>query len=138
MKRDLQESHEARLKSLERVAPFYDALAQDFDGLNCNFSADSIDLNIHLYGGKRELGRAFQILRRGNFMPESRPTDEKAQEFCSRFKRDDGASVYLFFSSTVCRRIQIGTRTVEEPIYEIQCDDGHEQAAVPTEAEAFA
>lgn len=39
------------------------------------------------------------------------------------FRHPDGASVWLSFSSSVCVRVQVGTRTVEEPIYEIQCEE---------------
>jgi hypothetical protein len=31
--------------------------------------------------------------------------------------------IWLAFSSTVCRRVKIGTKTVEQDVYETVCDE---------------
>jgi hypothetical protein len=32
-----------------------------------------------------------------------------------------GAKIFLAFTSTVCKRVQVGVETKEVPVYEIQC-----------------
>lgn len=38
-------------------------------------------------------------------------------------KRDCELRWYLSFSSSVCRRVKVGTRTVEQDVYETVCDE---------------
>lgn len=61
-------------------------------------------------------------LRRSGFVPDARPK-VKDTSFQTHFRQTDGATVWLSFSSSVCKRVQVGTRTVEEPIYEVQCEE---------------
>jgi len=60
--------------------------------------------------------------------PENKVSDELQTEWTGRFSAG-GTPVILQFVSTVCKKVQVGTRTVEEPIYEIRCDS---QSAEPT------
>ena len=47
------------------------------------------------------------------------------------FMREDWIKVWLFFSSTSCRRIKTGTRMQEVDVYEVICDEVAPPAEVP-------
>lgn len=127
--------HTRRLEVLGRIEKYYDALATDLAELDPHVYVDMFDLNVTFTGGKLSLEKAFKILRSKGFVPDERPK-EKDTKFATYFRQADGASVWLSFSSSVCKRVQIGTRTVEEPVYEIQCDDSPPVAVVFVDPEA--
>lgn len=83
---------------------------------------DGSELNLSVAGGGSLLAAVMRPLRRLGFEPDSRP---KAGDpsFSTRFRNGSGAVVYLTFSSKVCRRVQVGTKMVETPIYEVVCDE---------------
>jgi len=101
-----------------------------------HIGVDFSSINFRLAGGPDDLKTAFRILRVAGFEPGMRPdTDKKEPEFQTYFNHPDGAKVWLSFSSTLCRRVKTGVRTVEEAVYEIQCDDGADLSA-GTQAES--
>jgi len=84
-------------------------------------------LDITGCGGKKKLEAAFKLLRRAGWEPTFRPTD-KTTYYSSFFYNEavEKYRVYLSYSSDVCRRVQVGTRFEEVPIYEIQCSESME------------
>ena len=93
-------------------------------GLTNAYMAES-DMTIFVVGGKRELGNVWQILRNAGFSaPPMRPQSNESA-WGGYFSKDGGARVFVGFSSSVCKRIQVSTETVtiERPVYEIQCDE---------------
>ncbi len=125
-----QSEYDMRMATLARIEKYYPLLADGLGELDPHAYADPFDLNISFTGDKRALERAFGILRRNGFVPEERPKANQPS-FHTRFRQIDGASVWLSFSSRVCKRVQVGTRTVEEPVYEIQCDDAPAKQSEP-------
>lgn len=111
-------------KNIRKHGKAYQEVIDALSGIELNSaSPDQIDLNISIAGTKQDLEAAWGVLRRLGFdAPDERPAANQP-EFTGTFRRpDDKCSVYLRFSSTVCKRIQTGTRTEEVPIYEIVCD----------------
>jgi len=132
--------YERQMATFDKLEGYYGALSEEFEPLNPYAYADPFDLNVTITGDKAKLAKAFGILRRNGFVPDARPK-EKDTSFNTHFRQTDGTSIYLSFSSTVCKRVQVGTRTVEEPVYEIQCDErpidesGHEIPKTSPDAE---
>lgn len=130
---EVQRDYETKAAVLDRIAPYYEALMTGLADVKPYVWVDGYEVNVSITGAKSALASAWATLRRNGFTPEERPTRETKSEIHTRFRQADGTRVYLAFSSTVCRRVQVGTRTVEEPIYEIQCEEqaSTEEASPP-------
>lgn len=97
-------------------------------GYDVILSATGLDVS---GSGKKEmLVEAFRILRREGWDTPSRP-EEKTNYFSCFFNKEPVKyRLYFSFSSTVCKRVQIGTRYQEVPVYEIQCDGEEENGTL--------
>jgi len=84
---------------------------------------DSSSYNISITGPRADLDVMFGILRRLGLQPTSRP-QEKTQYF-STYWTFEGTTDYIFvmFSSTSCKRVLVGTKTQEVPVYETVCEE---------------
>lgn len=74
-------------------------------------------------GNAESIGKVWGVLRAQGFIPKDHMPEGPILAFETDFTHASGALLHLTFSSKVCRRVQIGTKTVEEPVYEIQCGD---------------
>lgn len=100
------------VEKLEKIKP-PPIIALDGDG-SC--------LNIHLSNSKDVFNGVFGMLRNMGYEPDDRP--EKDQINFSTFWRKEGATkIWFSFNSTSCRRVKVGTRTVEQDVYEIVCGE---------------
>jgi hypothetical protein len=107
----------------KRVATICKALQKA--GVNVtNVSVDSTSYNINITGPRADLDVMFGILRRFGLQPKSRP-EEKTQYYSTFWKFDELMSEFLFvtFSSTSCRRVQVGTKMEEVPVYDTVCEE---------------
>ena len=113
-----------RKRVIAGIVDYYDTIIAKLPECSetCYVWADPSDINVSMTGNAEALTKFFRLMRANGFEPESRPT-EKTPNYRSRFKNADQISFYLAFSSTVCRRVKVGTRTEEVPIYETVCDD---------------
>jgi hypothetical protein len=84
---------------------------------------DSSSYNISITGPRADLDVMFGILRRLGMQPTSRP-QEKTQYY-STYWTFEGTTDYIFvmFSSTSCKRVQVGTKMEEVPVYDTVCED---------------
>ncbi len=93
------------------------------------FSFDIASLDIHVAGDHHVFNGMFGALRKLGYNCESKPKDKIMaswccwwhQEGCSSY-RDPDPKLWVSFNSTKCRRVQIGTKMVEQIIYETVCD----------------
>jgi hypothetical protein len=107
----------------KRVATICKALQKA--GVNVtNVSVDSTSYNISITGPRADLDVMFGILRRFGLQPKNRP-EEKTQYYSTFWKFDELMSEFLFvtFSSTSCRRVQVGTKMEEVPVYDTVCEE---------------
>lgn len=100
-----------------------EALVEDLPGDGTYIGAYSAGLSISTYGNRKQLDLVWGLLREHGFEPAERPGTELFFEFTTEFKHESGARIFFRFTSTVCKREQVGTRTVEEPVYEIRCGE---------------
>jgi hypothetical protein len=92
-------------------------------------SPTSYDLNITVSGDYAVLLKCLRAFRSNGFM--SREVPEKGQGSFSTYfrdRRDDGtdrsdAKFFFTFSSTQCRQVKVGTKMVQQDVYEIICDE---------------
>ncbi len=87
-----------------------------------------------LTGDVHILTDAIRALRVGGFKSSEKP-ERKSPTFTSVFTHPDAKlRILLAFSSSVCRRIKVGTKTETVDVYEVQCGESDEfQAEGKTE-----
>lgn len=93
-------------------------------------NSDSIEvsggwaLHVRASGNGALLTEIIRALRTSGWKSED-PRPEANTDYWSAdfYKEDTKGSIALSFSSTVCRRVKVGTRMVEQDVYETQCGD---------------
>ena len=90
------------------------------------------DLNVSFSGNKAKLLAVMRLLRRSGFSYRGDPPEANATSWGAYWvnpKLDDPdyvrttSKLWMYFTSSVCRRVQVGTQMVEEPVYETRCGD---------------
>jgi hypothetical protein len=81
---------------------------------------------IRVSGDKDVLTTCIRIFRRYGVKAWSAP-EENSPEYSAFFTPEEAPDTDLFlfsFTSTVCKRVRVGTETREVPIYEVRCEGG--------------
>lgn len=79
-------------------------------------------LDIAITGGKAKLTEVFRVMGKHGFrLITDRP--KEAESYWSGFFDRDQLRVWLTFSSTVCRRVKVGTEMKEIDVYEVRCEE---------------
>jgi hypothetical protein len=82
---------------------------------------DSIDLSVS--GTAAELKECFRAFRKLGYEPNDRVEDPKFTSFNTVFTHPEKkVRFWLFFSSTVCTLKKVGTKMVEQAVYETVCE----------------
>lgn len=102
--------HPALFRSLEEL------------DIDLDFCLRGGDINLSFTGDGTRLGLVWAVLRKNGYAPNCRPKKGEST-FYTHWLKDGAATFWMNFSSSVCRRVQVGTKTVEQPIYETQCDE---------------
>lgn len=124
-----------QMESLAREASLLAPYMAEFDAIG-QFAEDNDAtlyltsgpcLSIYVTGKPEKLTAFWAYFRSRGYIPDAHVPEGKFSSFSTRFRKDPEkyeGNIYFSYSSTVCRRVQVGTKTVEEPVYEIQCDNG--------------
>ena len=116
----------------KKKAPL-DALIAEVDAIGGDVSFPST-LDIRLTGDKHKFLEFLRMLARHGFKT---PKVAKGATGFSEFLKSEqfkDISFWVTFSSTVCRRVKIGTKTVEQDVYETVCDEIYPHGDVAVEA----
>lgn len=100
-------------------APVVEALAR----FEPRFSVGGGSLDIAFSGDKHALEATWGVLRKAGFNCSNARPKPNQPTYGSFFNHPTGAVIWLSFSSTVCRRVKIGTQMVEQDIYETVCGE---------------
>jgi hypothetical protein len=86
-------------------------------------SFDTYSANLTFSGTPENLNTFFKVMRGEGFTPTSRPSEAETNYSTSwtRGEDEDKLRIWSFYYSTVCQRVQVGTKMVEQPVYEIRC-----------------
>lgn len=81
-------------------------------------------LDVRLVGDAAKLAGAVRILRTSGFTFPTSSRPKKGDTAWHQFftHPDCPVQIWFNFSSSVCRRIQTGTKMVEQPVFETVCD----------------
>lgn len=79
---------------------------------------------VSMTGDKQKLIQAFRIFRTAGMEFAGDRPKRGDSSWCAAFKHaSQSVYVYFQFSSSVCRRVKIGTKMVEQDVFETQCGD---------------
>ena len=81
----------------------------------------STGYNVNITGSRADLDVMFGVLRRAGLTPDSRPVEKHSNY--STYWRTEGFRVWVWFTSTSCKRVQVGTKVEEVPVYETVCEE---------------
>jgi hypothetical protein len=92
-------------------------------GINPSLTFTSYSADVSFSGTRDDLNTFFKIMRSEGFVPSNRPDEEQTSFSCSWTRGEDECNqrIWASFYSTTCQRVQVGTKMVEQPIYEIRC-----------------
>lgn len=104
------------------------------EGGELRFDSGTIYLNAT--GDQHKLAAIMRILRCSGFTFNS-PRPNKGDTSWNSHFHIDGATINIFFmfSSSVCKRVKVGTRMQEVDVYETQCDDIASAIEAPIDGE---
>lgn len=110
-------------KTLDSFPLLFESLEQI--GLEPYFDSKDGCINLSFDGDSERLQRVWKELRIAGFKPGRQAPVEPASTFSTywtHIEKDEGyAEVWMYFSSSVCHMVQVGTKMVEQPVYEVQC-----------------
>lgn len=81
-------------------------------------------LDVRLVGDAGVLAKAVRILRTSGYSFPSASRPKKGDTTWSQFftRSECAVNIWFNFSSSICRRVQTGTKMVEQPVFETVCD----------------
>ena len=89
---------------------------------SARMECDTEDVNFYVSGGADVLKEIFRAFRKLHYEPSSRPEAKPQSNFSCYFHLDGKPTFYLSFSSTLCRRVKVGTKMQEVDVYETVCE----------------
>jgi hypothetical protein len=106
--------------TVQRLAPLF----RQFEVLDVDleFSLRNGDIDLIFTGDAQRLRQVWAELRRNGYNTESRPKRGDIT-FHAYWDQEGFSRIWMMFSSSVCKRVQVGTRMVEQPIYETRCGE---------------
>lgn len=90
------------------------------------------NFDIQFSGDAHKLAAVVRILRTSGFTSLSAKPKEGDTTWSAFYRHPACAiEVWLYFTSTVCQRVKVGTRLVEQDIYETRCGEIPDLDALP-------
>lgn len=86
-----------------------------------NVNVDSYIYNVSITGSRADLEVMFGVLRREDLTPDARPVEKQAG-YCT-YWRAEGFKIWVWFESTSCKRVQVGTELKQVPVYDTVCEE---------------
>lgn len=100
----------------------YLKFVQEMVLLGCELSTDSdFDIHFRVSGDKQKFLQLVRCHRRYGFKPEM-PAKGATTAFWRINDRNEQIGMYFSFSSTICHRVKVGTKMVEQDVYETRCE----------------
>ena len=115
------------------IRAFYRPLINAFQKLGLEPRLSN-EIDLTFTGDAHKLAAVVRILRTAGFTTTAARPKQGDTSWSAYFDHPDCTTrTWLFFTSSVCRRVKVGTRMVEQDIYETQCGDiSQEHETLPT------
>ena len=105
-------THFARIAS--GLKPIEEYLIRiNLDGVSC--------VDISIAGDHHVMNGAWGALRKLGYECSDRP-EEKVTGFTGWFYKSEWPTIWFNFNSTVCTRKKVGTKMIEQDVYEVVCE----------------
>lgn len=115
----------------ERWKPDCERIVKDLTGMGIEPVIVTDTIFFSFTGDAHRLAAVVRLLRVNGFLFTAARPVKGATSWSSFFNKENvDISFHLTFSSSTCRRVQVGTETVERPIYETRC--GEEEITLPS------
>jgi hypothetical protein len=121
-------------KIFKQTIVAFPALFREFEesDIDVQFGLENDWIAIRFTGDGDKLKDVWGLLRRNGFNTNNRPKKGDT-EFYSFWTHDGHAQLFMCFTSSLCKRVKVGTKMVEQDIFETQCGDLPEIEADSTE-----
>lgn len=120
-KKDSERAIKLMATTVQELAPMFLTLEEMDIDISFDLNCQSIDIGFSGNGDKFQ--QVWGMLRHEGYTPDTRPVAGDTG-YCGFWRKSEHwARIYLRFSSTVCKRVQIGTKMIEQAIYETQCSN---------------
>jgi hypothetical protein len=84
----------------------------------------STEVDVSFAGDAARLATVVRILRTSGFETRSERPKPGSTTWYAYFEHPDcSTKVWLNFTSSVCKRVKVGTKMVEQDVFEVQCGD---------------
>jgi hypothetical protein len=90
--------------------------------IDLQFIPDGDYMALLFTGDGERLSNVWKALRRNGYKTTQHPKKGDTT-FYAFWYREGYSNLFMNFSSSLCKRVQVGTRMVEQPIYETQCGE---------------
>lgn len=107
-------------RTVNEMSPLFRSL-EEMD-IDLQFNPDGGYIALCFTGDGERLAAVWKELRRNDYKNDCRPKKGDTT-FCAFWYREGYANLFMNFSSSMCKRVQVGTKMVETPIYETQCGE---------------
>lgn len=107
-------------KTVRTLAPLFRQL--EVLDVTLTFNLGDGDINLTFTGDGERLRQVWSELRRNGYNCATHPKKGDTT-FYGWWQQEGVSQIWMNFSSSVCRRVQVGTKMVEQPIYETQCGE---------------
>jgi len=133
IKTDITSYRDKVVAYLDTHAAVFTPVIEALERFEPRITCDSNSLDIALTGDKHVLEAVWGILRRNgyNILVETDRPKPNSPTYSQFFYREgeghdhslDRARIWLTYTSTVCRRVKVGTKMVEQDVYETVCGE---------------
>jgi hypothetical protein len=131
-----QQQASKNAKAFKQAVTSLPGLFRGFEDMDVEprFDLDNEYITLMFTGDGDRLKQVWGLLRRHGYNVTARPAKGDTQ-FTAFWQCEGQARIFMYFTSSLCRRVQIGTETKEVPIYETQCGELPElEVSTPTSA----
>lgn len=110
----------AMTETLRALAPMF--LELERLDIEVSFDTNTGCIDVAFTGSGERLREVWGLLRRNGYLATERPKSGEST-YSAFWSHASQMRIWFSFSSTVCKRVKIGTKMVETPIYETQCGE---------------
>ncbi len=132
-----QQKAAKNFKEFKATVGAFPELFRGFENLDIEpgFGLDDNYISLAFAGDGAKLAAVWKLLRQHGYKNSCHPKKGDTT-FYAFWEQEGHARFFMNFTSSVCRRVQVGTKLVEQPIYETQCGEMPEMAELtaPTNA----
>lgn len=86
------------------------------------FELDNDYINLSFAGDGPKLATVWKLLRQHGYKNSCHPKKGDTT-FYAFWEQEGHAKFFMNFTSSVCRRVKVGTKTIEQDVYETQCGE---------------